>query len=175
MKELVPEKIILKHGLQDVPFTGVELARISTRKPGRDRWFDLELYRITEGVNTGHYVLCTIAYSDRYHGGPRGCDKGISMTFGEALKTTSSARPCPDCVPPRPHQISPGFPVRLEEDIHETARYESVDDLLDGRKLKHDTETLKAGGMSAPSRSLLHEAATKDSGILAALSGTLEM
>lgn len=175
MQELVSEEFCLKDGLFDVPFTGVELAHVSTKRPGRHQWLELELYRITEGPNTGHYVLTTIAYSDRYHGGPRGCAKGISMTFGEALKQATSAQPCPDCAPPRPSQIGPGFPVRMEEDIHETIRYETVDDLIEGRKLEYDTGKLKAGSMSAPSKGLMHEAATKDPAIREALSGTVRM
>jgi hypothetical protein len=175
MMKLVSEEFCLKHELKDVRFTGIELSRISTRKPGRPRWLELELYRITEGPNTGHYVLSTIAYSDVYHGGPRGCDKGISMTFGEALEQTTSARPCADCVPPRPSQIGPGFPVRMEEDVHETVGYETIADLLDAMSVKQDTFKLKAGEMSGPSKSLLHDAAGKDPKIYAALTGTVEM
>lgn len=175
MQELVPEIIELQNGLKTIEFTGVELSRITTRKPGRPRWLELELYRITDGDNTGHYVLSTIAYSDVYHGGTRGCDKGISMTFGKALEKTTSARPCADCVPPRPSQIGPGFPVRLEEDIHETVRYATVEDLLRGMAVKQDTGMLTAGEMSGPSKSLLHEAAGKDPAIYAALTGTVKM
>lgn len=175
MQELVSEEFMLKHELRNFKFIGVELSRISTRKPGRPQWLELELYRITEGPNTGHYVLSTIAYSDVYHGGPRGCDKGISMTFGEALQQTSSARPCGDCVPPRPGQIGPGFPVRMEEDIHKTIRYATVPELLEAMAVKQDVGMLKAGEMSGPSKSLLHEAATKDTKIYTALTGTIRM
>ena len=175
VQELVSEVVELQNGLRAVEFVGVELSRISTRKPGRPRWLELELYRITAGENDGHYVLSTIAYSDVYHGGPRGCDKGLSTTFGQVSEKTTSARPCTDCVPPRPSQIGPGFPVRLEEDIHETIRYATVEDLLRGMTVKQDTGMLSAGELSGPSKSLLHEAAGKDPKIYAALTGAVKM
>lgn len=142
-------------------FTGVQLAEVSTDKNNKSarrpvRWTDLALYTITQGEKQGSYVLEIVGCSDVFH------TLGGKCGFGQrtpSSKLSDTAVPCRDCKP----TIINGRPVEaavaMETDRAQVYVCDTPQEVLTHLK---DRFTNK---ISAPSVSLLQEAALVDAGI----------
>lgn len=80
-------------------FTGILLSEVSTETREGPRWLEMDLYRITDGVNTGSYVLHLVGRSVVYHAHRSTCNRGIPRTPRDE-DWAADAEPCRVCKPP---------------------------------------------------------------------------
>lgn len=85
---------------------GEQIASVSTREPGRDRWNTLDLYELPE---SGDFLLYRAGLSITYHRGDTACTMRSGARSGEPCTIDdlpTDARPCRDCRPLRTDQLA---------------------------------------------------------------------
>lgn len=110
----IPEgHIRLRTAGPSMQFQGVLVASsssdITTTKPVKPQWTELELYRKTDGSND--YVLHVIARSVVYHA-KNGCDNGVYVN----LRDLADRYLDPKCVDPVPEPCAVCHPQDIEDD-----------------------------------------------------------
>ncbi len=85
----------IKNGARTLKFSGRELAKSSSARPGSPRWVEFTLYK----TNSGTYVLSRVGVSNVYHASV--CPLVLRYGLHEAHSTdlTPSAVPCQECNP----------------------------------------------------------------------------
>lgn len=150
-------------------FPGELIATSSTRLDGKNRWTELELYRVTDG--SGRYVLHRIGMSALYHRhGNRTCGKGVTRP---ATALTAESVPCHICTPPLPAVLKalPGAQADIEVAHHGARICADATDVI--KRLRWDDASSSGIGggtsYSIPAQQLIDEAKYKDEGIYNAM------
>lgn len=101
-------KIEVRDGMFSFSFEGREVAAVSTEKPGRHQWVEMELYWAEPGqieqspllrLPGGGYVTHVIGQSVRAHRHNSSCSSGIETLIKDLI---AEALPCPTCRPSFP-------------------------------------------------------------------------
>ena len=145
---------------QIVEFAGQSIASSTTNRPGKPRWLDMELWRVTDG--TGRYVVQRVGRSLVYHRYNGPCGRGVPVHASELLR---DALPCADCGTPALTivQSLPGYLVMRE------AEHPGVTICQDAQQVLRSLR-LPDIGYSAPAQRLLDMARLRDGDINAAMS-----
>lgn len=149
-------------GHNPLAFTGVMLASSTSRainprtKKISSRWTEMALYQVTQGDNTGLYVLEVVGMSDVYHLVGVDCSKNrTSITSDKLRAERPEAVPCWDCNPPSLDEVLPPMLV-VEEDRPQLSTHTTPQSIKD--KLTERT----FGTLSNPAQQLLTEASEHD-------------
>ncbi len=156
-------------------FAGELVGSASTEKPGKPRWVEIRLYKVSDG--TGRYVLHRTGKSLAYHRLDAPCNRGVPVA---ASRLALNAMRCPECNPPElaVTRSMPGHQVSAESDhtaaVICTDATEAVSRLRlpNPMSAKASGSGLISGRYSAPAQRLLDEARQNDPDIAAALSQT---
>lgn len=146
-------------------FAGEEIARVSQAEPGKPRWVELTLFRVTDG--TGRYVLHRVGRSTVYHKEGSSCRRGVLIP---ASSLPPQSVPCTECRPPaRAIAISARSQVQLEADHYGAAVCATPRDVIDRLRMPPSGSS-GPGSMigtqfSAPAQRLLDAARQQDAQI----------
>lgn len=147
--------IKLRDSYREVEFVGQLLSEVSTDNNSSPRWTEMELYRITDGQNTGKYVLSVMGRSVVYHVHNGACNSGVPVAVKEI---DEEYEPCHRCNPPAPHALASLLSVDLEEDRPQVHVVSDPQELL--KKLHNP----RANAISGPGQRLLAIAAFHEDG-----------
>jgi hypothetical protein len=153
-------------------FAGEAVATATTRQPGKVRWLDIALYRVTDG--TGRYVIARTGRSVAVHR-QGGCNRGVPVPVAEL---SGDSVPCHICGTPdlavlkmMPHGVA-----NREADHHSATVCANATEMLARLRLRgspsEEDSSYGNGGnaYSAPAQRLLDEARLKDPVVEAAAS-----
>jgi hypothetical protein len=160
-------------GMDDLEFTGVMLGTASTKATARfARWTDMTLYRVTEGSNTGLYILEVVGCSDVFHrtdSEHHRADKKVckGASNGDEIPSedlSDDAEPCTECRPAGPFGRSalPEFVV-TEVDLPQVSECPTPADVL--AKIREGAD----GKVSIPAQRMLAQASAVDDDLGVAL------
>jgi hypothetical protein len=157
----------LQDSYRTVEFTGVLLSEVSTDTGKNPRWTEIELYRITEGQNTGKYVLNTMGRSVVYHVHESSCNSGVPVSIKEVAGDTEF-EPCHKCNPETTERLAEIYAVApigaiMSVDLEEDRP--KVDDVADPQELLRKLYSPKLNSISGPGQRLLAKAAYMDDGV----------
>lgn len=157
------ELVRVKDDDRVLEFTGGLVAASTTWQPGRARWLELKLYRITDG--TGRYVIGRVGKSTVYHRVNGPCNRGAPVP---ASAVTMESMPCGTCAAPALAILKamPDGRVSREIDHYSAIVCASAKAVLSRLRLNGDDDNADdSAGYSAPAQRLLDEATLNDAGI----------
>lgn len=180
----------VRQGLEPHRITGQVLAEVTTERPFKDRWMEMNLYRVDPGgaptvrddsgiplLPSGGYITYVIGQSLRTHGRGSECGEGIPRRICDL---PLDALPCTECHPDFPHVRAglSGWRLRQDEDRVERER-KNLTGLVDLEVTRHTIypvataqavyDGITRRGMSVPAERCLRIAATVDEDIAAIL------
>lgn len=141
-------------------FNGELIATATTHWPGKPRWLDMELWRVTDG--TGRYVIGRVGRSLVYHKHDGPCGRGVPVL---ATDLDATAIPCVDCGAPALN-ITKAMPGRhvMKEAEHPSA------EVCEGAQEVLQALRMSGVGYSAPAQRLLDIARLRDQRVNEAMS-----
>jgi hypothetical protein len=164
----------VKNDDEVLEFAGEVTATATTKQPGKVRWLDMTLYRVTDG--TGRYVIARIGRSLAVHR-QHGCNRGVPVTTAEL---SPDSVPCQLCGTPELSvlKMMPQGVANREADHHSATVCADAAEMLARLRLRgasssdDDSSQHGNGGnaYSAPAQRLLDEARLKDPAVEAAAS-----
>jgi|SRR5579859_2952071 len=152
---------------EPLEFVGVLLSSVSTQNDDSVRWTSMDLYRITDGENSGRYLLHIEGRSNVYHGHKSRCNAGVPVDVDDLDDEVFDAIvPCYKCRPPEPDDIPQGVKVDLEENRYTNHLCPNPTVVI--ARLR-DARSGAGGAISGPGQRLLAMAARDDEAVMAAL------
>jgi hypothetical protein len=164
----------VKNDDEVLEFAGEVVATATTRQPGKVRWLDITLYRVTDG--TGRYVIARTGRSLAVHR-QHGCNRGVPMPVSEL---PDDSVPCHICATPELAvlKMMPQGVANREADHHSATVCANATEMLARLRLRGASPSEDDGSLphnggnaySAPAQRLLDEARLKDPVVEAAAS-----
>jgi hypothetical protein len=150
MTTLRAQEYTVQDAVKAVKFTGRLVAQSTTEKPDAPRWTTMDLYKISDGVNAGKYVLVVAGQSVLYHAAKSSCNPGIPTTWGELPR---DSEPCRTCRPTEDEGIE------LEDTYTTVHVCDTATDVVGHLQQQHGDGSVTT---SRPAARLLRSAARQD-------------
>lgn len=158
--------VVVKGRFRDTEIDGVLVApKVSTRRPGSPRWFELELYQLA----SGKFLVHRASYSLIYHHPNTACTVKTGRQRGDPISSLDElpddAEPCTQCRPPWPEKIADMadagqlMPVRYEFPRHTFDECATPADVVDNLITIRNRDGTVHTFTSAPVEQLLEGAA----------------
>jgi hypothetical protein len=153
-------------------FSGRLIATATTKQPGKPRWLEMKLHRLTDG--TGRYVISRVGRSVVYHRYDGPCNRGVPAPASELVLESV---PCAACAAPALDvaKMMAGVPVAKEADHYSATVCDDAQHVLQRLRFNaassfRDDALPAEITYSAPAQRLLDEARLRDEVMHATLS-----
>lgn len=155
---------------QAYEWEGAQIAAVTTHRPGRARWLEMELYRL----DSGGYLLHRLGHSVVYHEASGPCaHKGRPVTAERlpdtATRCANAPSPgAPRCAPPWPGDLADDESVLLEETRHTIDQAHDPGSIVARASTAHHRkDAVTSRGIPEPVKEMIRIAAANDEGFAA--------